>query len=40
MGQIGGVALPGELRVVEDVPTHFADLVVANAPAFDRAVRW
>jgi 6-phosphogluconolactonase len=26
------VALPGELRVVEDVPTHFADLVVANAP--------
>jgi 6-phosphogluconolactonase len=33
MGQIGGVALPGELRVVEDVPTHFADLVVTNAPA-------
>jgi len=27
------VALPGELRVVEDVPTHFADLVVTNAPA-------
>ena len=26
------MALPGELRVVEDVPTHFADLVVANAP--------
>ena len=24
--------LPGELRVVEDVPTHFADLVVTNAP--------
>ena len=23
---------PGELRVVEDVPTHFADLVVTNAP--------
>ena len=27
------MGLPGELRVVEDVPTHFADLVVANAPA-------
>jgi 6-phosphogluconolactonase len=26
------VALPGELRVVEDVPTHFADLFVTNAP--------
>jgi 6-phosphogluconolactonase len=26
------VPLPGELRVVEDVPTHFADLVVTNAP--------
>jgi 6-phosphogluconolactonase len=26
------MAIPGELRVVEDVPTHFADLVVANAP--------
>jgi 6-phosphogluconolactonase len=24
--------IPGELRVVEDVPTHFADLVVTNAP--------
>jgi 6-phosphogluconolactonase len=32
IGQAGGMALPGELRVVEDVPTHFADLVVANAP--------
>jgi 6-phosphogluconolactonase len=32
MGQIVGMALPGSLRVVEDVPTHFADLVVANAP--------
>src|SRR5262245_26586378 len=29
---MSSVALPGELRVVEDVPTHFADLVVANAP--------
>jgi 6-phosphogluconolactonase len=26
------MAIPGELRVVEDVPTHFADLVVTNAP--------
>jgi 6-phosphogluconolactonase len=26
------MAVPGELRVVEDVPTHFADLVVTNAP--------
>jgi 6-phosphogluconolactonase len=26
------MGLPGELRVVEDVPTHFADLVVTNAP--------
>jgi 6-phosphogluconolactonase len=24
--------IPGELRVVEDVPTHFADIVVTNAP--------
>jgi 6-phosphogluconolactonase len=27
-----GELLPGELRVVEDVPTHFADLVVTNMP--------
>jgi 6-phosphogluconolactonase len=27
-----GDLLPGELRVVEDVPTHFADLVVTNTP--------
>ena len=40
MGQIGGVALPGELRVVEDVPTHFADLVVDQRAAVDRALRW
>ena len=26
------MAIPGEFRVVEDVPTHFADLVVTNAP--------
>jgi 6-phosphogluconolactonase len=32
IGQIVEVALPGELRVVEDVPTHFADLVVTNEP--------
>jgi 6-phosphogluconolactonase len=32
LGQIVGVGLPGELRVVEDVSTHFADLVVTNAP--------
>ena len=34
------MAFPGELRVVEDVPTHFADLVVTNAPALHRAVGW
>jgi len=33
IGQAVRMDLPGELRVVEDVPTHFADLVVANAPA-------
>ncbi len=32
IGQILPMGLPGEMRVVEDVPTHFADLVVANAP--------
>jgi 6-phosphogluconolactonase len=32
IGQIVEVTLPGELRVVEDVPTHFADLVVTNDP--------
>jgi 6-phosphogluconolactonase len=26
------MGLPGELRVVEDVPTHFADVVVTNHP--------
>jgi 6-phosphogluconolactonase len=29
---VPGELLPGELRVVEDVPTHFADLVVTNTP--------
>jgi 6-phosphogluconolactonase len=33
IGQAVRMTLPGELRVVEDVPAHFADLVVTNAPA-------